>query len=105
MNNESIYSYHHAAPALNGSLTAGVLNDKTIYRIGSVSKLFTVYAILAKAGGLHVFEEPVTKYVPDLAGNVGAGRTEKIVWEDVSVGALASQMGGTGGFRAYHLPY
>lgn len=99
VNNQSLYSYHHAAPALNGSLTKGVQSDETVYRIGSVSKLFTVYAILAYTGGIQVFDEPVTRYLPELTGNMGANPVEKIIWEDITVGALASQMGGTGGFR------
>lgn len=93
--NESVYSYHHAAPALNGTLTAGKLDDESIYRIGSVSKLFTAYAILSTAD-IEVFEHPVTQYLPELAGNKGPG---KIIWEDVTVGALASQQAGAGGMR------
>lgn len=90
--NSSIYSYHHAAPGLNGSLTAGVLNDGTIYRIGSVSKLYTVYAILAYAG-MEVFDHPVTRYLPELVANSRGDPLERINWEDVTVGALASQLG------------
>lgn len=95
--NESVYSYHHAAPTLNGTLTAGKLDDESIYRIGSVSKLFTAYAILNTAD-IAVFEHPVTQYLPELAGNKGPG---KIIWEDVTVGALASQQAGVGGMREY----
>lgn len=96
--NSSIYSYHHAAPGLNGTLTAGVLNDGTIYRIGSVSKLYTVYAILANAG-MEVLDHRVTRYLPELAGNAGSDPLQRIRWEDVTVGALASQLGGSGGMR------
>ena len=94
-NNKSIYSFHHAAPGLNGTLTSGKLDDESIYRVGSVSKLFTAYAILNTAG-IGVFDEPVTRYLPQLAGNQGPG---KIVWEDVTIGALASQQAGAGGGR------
>lgn len=100
--NSSIYSYHHAAPGLNGTLTAGVLNDGTIYRIGSVSKLYTVYAILAIAG-MEVLDHPVTRYLPELAGNSRSDPLERIIWDDVTVGALASHLGGTGGFREWRL--
>ena len=79
-----------------------MLNDDTIYRIGSVSKLYTVYAILANAG-MGVLDHPVTRYLPELAGNSGSDPLQRISWEDVTVGALASQLGGTRGFRECRL--
>jgi CubicO group peptidase (beta-lactamase class C family) len=94
--NASIYNYAHSGEDLKSSLTAGVLDDGTIFRIGSVSKIHTVYAILAVAG-MEIFEHPVTKYLPELARDDVPG--DRIVWNEVTVGALASQMGGTGGFR------
>lgn len=96
--NASIFSYNHDAENLHEYLTAGVLDDGTIMRIGSVSKLFTVYAILVKAGGTAILEEPVTRYLPELAGNQGSDPMERIIWEDITIGALASQQGGVGGF-------
>lgn len=66
--NTSIYSYSNDAEILHSALTTGTLDENTIFRIGSVSKIFTVYAILAKAG-YNVLEDPVTKYLPELAGN------------------------------------
>ncbi|KAF2754506.1 beta-lactamase/transpeptidase-like protein [Pseudovirgaria hyperparasitica] len=95
--NGSIYTYIHRSPALDEALTAGTLDDRTVFRIGSVSKMMTVYSLLVQTGGLEVFNDPVTKWLPELVGNRG-GALEKIVWEDVTVGALASQMGGTGSF-------
>lgn len=99
--NTSLFSYHHAAPGLNGTLTAGVLNDDTIYRIGSVSKLFSVYAILVNAG-MEILHHPVTRYLPELAGNAGSHPLERISWEEVTVGALASHLAGTGAMREFH---
>ena len=96
--NRSIYRYQHAAPALNGTLNAGVLDDGTIFRIGSVAKLYTAYAILAHAG-MDVLDQPVTKYLPSLAGNSQSKPLEGIIWEDVTIRALASYQGGTGGYR------
>lgn len=97
--NQSIYQYHHAAPGLNGTLSSGKLNDETIYRIGSVSKLYTAYSILASHGSLDILDHPVTDYVPELSGNQGSDPLERIVYEDVTVGALMAQQGGTGGVR------
>lgn len=100
--NQSIFSYYYAPPSLNESLTQGVLNDGTIQRIGSVSKLFTIYALIVK-GGWKIFQDPVTKYVPELAGNPEDDALDKIRFEDVTVEALASHIAGTGGFSECHL--
>ncbi|KAF7557384.1 hypothetical protein G7Z17_g713 [Cylindrodendrum hubeiense] len=94
--NTSIYSYSHVGEGQNGTLTADVLNDNTISRLGSVTKLFTVYAILAQAG-LEVFNHPVTRYLPELAGNHGDDSWDKVNWDDVTIGALASHQAGSGG--------
>lgn len=94
--NRSIYRYSHVGEDAKKSLTSGAFDDKTISRIGSVTKLFTVYAIIAKAG-IKVFSDPVTKYLPELAGNSSGNPLQRIRWEDITVGALASQQAGSGG--------
>ncbi|KAH7353176.1 beta-lactamase/transpeptidase-like protein [Pyrenochaeta sp. MPI-SDFR-AT-0127] len=45
--------------------------------------------------GFKIFGHLVIKYLPELVGNVDNG---EIVWEEVTVGALAAQLPGTGGF-------
>ncbi|CAG8159031.1 unnamed protein product [Penicillium nalgiovense] len=102
--NESIYSYSHVGENSKQSVTSGEFNDKTISRIGSVTKLFTVYAIIAKAG-IEVFSHPVTKYLPELAGNSANDPLEEIRWEDITVGALASQQAGSGGAADFLIKY
>jgi CubicO group peptidase (beta-lactamase class C family) len=91
--NKTLYEQHFNAPGLNGSLTAGKLDDRTVYRVGSISKLFTVYAILIK-NGMHDFNQPITNYVPELANQRYSGEVESIRWEDVTVAALASHLAG-----------
>jgi hypothetical protein len=61
-NNEPLFEFHFEAPTLNGSYTKGKLSENTIYRAGSISKLFTVYAFLVDIGD-HVYLDPVTKYI------------------------------------------
>lgn len=99
--NSSIYRYSHVGENAKDTVTSGALDDKTISRIGSVTKLFTVYAIIAKAG-IQVFSDPVTKYLPELAGNTSNNPLEKIRWEDITVGALASQQAGSGGIAGMY---
>lgn len=100
--NASIYSYSHIGETLSHALTAGTLDDGTQFRIGSISKLYTIYAILNVAG-LDIFDTPITRYLPELAGN--ASPSDKIIWEEVTVGALTSQQGGSGGFRMSSHPH
>ncbi|KAK4081372.1 hypothetical protein Purlil1_11714 [Purpureocillium lilacinum] len=95
--NESVYSYFHVGDALKGAVVGGKLNDTTVSRVGSVTKLFTAYAILATAG-IGVMDHPVTRYLPELGGNgAQSDPLERLRWEDVTVGALMSQQGGSGG--------
>ncbi|KAK5796538.1 hypothetical protein VI817_005823 [Penicillium citrinum] len=111
--NDSIFKYSHVGKSMEKSLTTGELNDDTISRIGSVTKMFTVYAIIAKAG-MGVFSDPVTKYLPDLKSTSNSSTRsplDGLDWEDITVGALAEQQAGTGGiadlltfFREKRLP-
>ena len=92
----SLFSYHYEAPGLNGSLTSGQLNDDTLYRIGSLSKLLTVYTLLIQVGDAYL-DDPVTKYVPELAAAAaGAGQVDvhNIRWEDITIRALGSHLSG-----------
>ena len=96
---QNLYEYHYEAPGLNGSLSSGTLNDDTIYRLGSLSKLYTVYAYLVEAG-VGSLEDPITKYIPELAAADYAAQSadfdevDNVKWCDVTLRALASQLGG-----------
>lgn len=94
--NSSIYNYYHVGEGMNVTLTSGELNDDTIGRVGSVSKLFTTYGLLVKAG-IEVFSHPLTRYLPELLGNPSDDNQDHIRWEDITVGALASHQAGSGG--------
>lgn len=94
--NDSIYSYYHVGQGQEYALTAGRLDDNTVSKIGSVSKLFTAYAIIARAG-MEVFNHPVTRYLPELTGNSTSNPLKTIDWNDITVGALLSHQAGSGG--------
>lgn len=94
--NDSIYSYYHVGEGQEYALGAGRLDDHTVSKIGSVSKLFTAYAIIAQAG-IEVFSHPVTRYLPELASNSTSNPLQRIDWNDVTVGVLLSQQAGSGG--------
>lgn len=101
--NSSIYNYYHVGEGLNVTLTAGELNDDTIGRLGSVSKLFTTYGLIARAG-IEVFSHPVTRYLPELLGNPSTDNQDHIRWEDITVGALAAHQAGSGGAQGKFCP-
>jgi hypothetical protein len=83
--------------------TVGVrqVDENTVFRLGSVTKVFTVLAWLAEAGDVD-WNQPITKYVPELAAvaaraqNPDFDRVREAVWDDITIGALASQVSGLG---------
>lgn len=60
--NEPLFEFHFEAPTLEGSYTKGKLTENTIYRTGSLGKLFTMYAWYVDIGDA-IFTEPITKYI------------------------------------------
>lgn len=83
-----IYERYHTATGLGFNTSVGA---ETLYRIASVSKLMTVYTMLTELSDKH-WNDPITDYVPELAtpGNT----IDSTVWSEVTLGALASHMGG-----------
>lgn len=94
--NSSIFSYYNIGDDAKG-IVKGDLNDKSVSRIGSVSKLFTSYSILTEAGSLDVLDDPVTKYLPELRPCGPGNPITTIDWSKITVGTLMSQQGGTAG--------
>ena|SRR6266511_993353 len=94
-----LYEYHYTAPLFkaNGSIGTKAVDGDTIFRIASISKLVTVFALLIEKGDVN-FNDPITKYVPELKGStgIGLGAVNAVQWDDVTIGALASQMSGIG---------
>lgn len=95
-----IFQYQHTAKLLDNSSTTAVTGD-TIFRIGSVAKIFTTLALLLQQG-IIIFDDPVTKFIPELAAiaNTQANGTfdpvSEVQWKDVTIGALASHLAGIG---------
>jgi CubicO group peptidase (beta-lactamase class C family) len=92
-----LFQYSHTAPAFsNSSVGVRTVDENSIYRIGSVSKLLTVYLFLIEAGDTH-WNDPITKYVPELAAAADSTASDAINcvdWASVTVGELASHMAG-----------
>ncbi|KAL2268950.1 hypothetical protein VTJ83DRAFT_3796 [Remersonia thermophila] len=94
-----LWARYWTAPNLATLNTTGVreIDGNTVFRIGSVTKIYTVLAFLATVGD-GVWNDPVTKYVPELAEiaakNMGRSPIYATDWESITVGSLASQTSG-----------
>ncbi|KAI1390023.1 beta-lactamase/transpeptidase-like protein [Hypoxylon trugodes] len=93
---EPLVDLHYTPPQLD-SRGAQEINASTIYRLASISKVFLTLAAL-KTTGISM-NDPITKYVPrlrDLQREANGTRNSLTVvdWDDVTIEALASHMGG-----------
>lgn len=98
-----LWSHYWTAPNLRELNSTGVskVDGDTVYRLGSVTKVYTVLAFLAEVGDSS-WNEPITKYVPELRAmadeaRVNGATSHSILttdWDAITIGALASQMSG-----------
>lgn len=88
----------HHTPSKADNRSVSEVDAQTLYRVASISKLFPALAALQIAE--INMDDPVTKYLPELRDlekqqdNVNELTT--IAWDDITVGGLASHMGGFG---------
>ena len=90
-----IYQYHHTSPAVaNSTYGTRKVDANSIYRIGSISKLLTVYTMLVHVGDKH-FSDPVADHLPELLKySADLSNSETPLWSDITLGDLAGQMAG-----------
>jgi CubicO group peptidase (beta-lactamase class C family) len=88
----------HHTPDVKSSKGAQVVDATTVYRVGSITKIFTVLSALKQPS--IDFERPVTEYLPELRqlGKNGTANNgiESVDWEHVTIGSLASHLAGIG---------
>ncbi|KAG6362664.1 hypothetical protein INS49_007756 [Diaporthe citri] len=97
---DALFRHHYTPTQLLSQRTAGVeeVDSDTIYRVGSVSKLWTVYLYLLAAGDT-TWNDPITKFIPELqeiSQTQQPDPTSDVDWESITVGALASHLAGIG---------
>lgn len=75
------------------------VNRESVFRIASVSKVFSVWSFLMEVGDER-FNDPITRYVPEL-GVVGGPSDgvlyddiDHVRWDEVTLGQLASHLAG-----------
>lgn len=93
-----LWSHYWTAPSLARSNTTGVkkITGDSVYRIGSITKVFTMLTFLASVGD-SMWNDPITKYLPDYAELANEPRKSNIFdtdWDAITVGSLASQTSG-----------
>jgi CubicO group peptidase (beta-lactamase class C family) len=86
------YSYHNTALAARTVLNVTL---DSIFPIGTLTQLFTVYAWLVKMGDQR-WDDPITRYLPELISIWPLAGELAVPWGDVTIGALASHMAGIG---------
>ncbi|KAL6351703.1 hypothetical protein LRP88_15020 [Fusarium phalaenopsidis] len=96
--NTPLFDFHYSSSNLNESAgsTLNVTQD-SVYRIGSISKLFTAYMLLVNYGWEH-WDKPVTDFIPELRGHSKNTNDaiDSVDWDEVTIGSLASHLSGIG---------
>ncbi|KAJ3498480.1 hypothetical protein NLG97_g1085 [Lecanicillium saksenae] len=87
-----LFNYHYTPPVLSG-IGASAIDEHTIYRVGSVSKMMPALSALQSSEiDMHA---SVLKYLPDLAKVAGSHDSiHSIPWEDITVADLATHLSG-----------
>jgi len=96
-----LFERYHTAPNLPTLNSTGVteVDSRTVYRLGSITKVYTVLAWLVAAGDSRL-NDPVAKYLPEIAAYIeeNGDREDdgvyKVDWEDITIGALMGQQSG-----------
>jgi CubicO group peptidase (beta-lactamase class C family) len=85
------YEYHHAA----NDLDRRHLDKDSVFALGDLTQVFTVYAQLAALGD-EVWSQSILDYVPELhnVSVVGSDAITQVQWKDVTLGALAGHISG-----------
>ena len=89
------YQYHHTSGAVaNSTYGTKKVDADSIYRMGSISKLLTVYLWLIHEGD-QGFNKPIGEILPQLKQySEDSWNDVTSDWTDITVGDLAGQMGG-----------
>jgi len=98
--NKPLWSHYWTAKNLATMNTTGVkkIDGNTVYRMGSLTKIFTMLTFLAEVGDSS-WNEPVAKFIPEIADMVanGTDNSHSLTtpdWGAITIGALASQISG-----------
>jgi CubicO group peptidase (beta-lactamase class C family) len=88
-NDPIFFNYQYTAPGAKAKTNVSL---DTVFPVGSLTQLFTVYAWLAKYGDAE-WDTPITRFIPELLTAPTLGKFA-VPWKDVTIAALASHMAG-----------
>lgn len=83
---DKLLDLHHT-PQIRQTGSTDTVNGDTIYRVASISKVFTTLGTLQ--AGIRM-DDPILDYLPNLQA-LQAGDGFSVDWNDVTVGSLASR--------------
>ena len=93
----------HHTPSRADERSVSEVNAQTVYRVASISKVFSPLAALQIAG--INMDDPVTKYVPELRDLQNqqdeVNELTTIAWDDITVESLANHLSGFGSERKW----
>lgn len=91
-------------PAVYNTSGTHVVDGDTVFRIASVSKVFTAMGLLLLGENIR-FSDPITKYVPELnqLDREQSMQNEITImdWDHITIDAMASHLAGVGGNCEY----
>ncbi len=92
-----LFEYYRTPKEVNTTGATDV-NEDTIFCLGSITKVFTVLALILHEDKFS-WDDPITKYVPELrslhaCANGSASLPIKVEWDQVTLRALSSQLAG-----------
>ncbi len=89
----SLLLNHHFTPPKLSDVGTGVIDEYTIYRVGSVSKIMPALAALQHSN--ISMEASVLEYLPALKNRSDIHHSvHSIPWEDITIQSLASHLSG-----------
>lgn len=108
---DPLFAYYHTANLLNSTGTQ-LVTDRTIFRIGSITKLFTVLALILHEDKFS-WQDSITKHVPELLDSESfkmsnQGQLDSVLrtqWQNITLEQLASHLSGMPRDSKLYFPY
>jgi CubicO group peptidase (beta-lactamase class C family) len=99
---DALLAYAYTAKEINTTLGVSKVDENTVFRIGSTSKMFPMFLLLIQSG-FDTLQDPISKYIPEIkaaGADIQRNSTKRnngidyTNWNDITVGELASHLAG-----------
>lgn len=97
-----LFQYAYTSNAINTTAGVSKVDENTVFRIASVSKLWMMLLFLMEKG-ISTFQEPIANYIPELQAAVAnlqhnstmmTDQIDFVQWDQITIGELAGQLAG-----------